>query len=78
MEKALSLSDWSKISLYRPFVNWSKADLVKRGSELGVPFEKTWSCYAGKVEHCGKCGTCIERKEAFELNGLPDPTSYTN
>lgn len=78
MEKALSLSDWSKISLHRPFVNWSKADLVKRGSELGVPFEKTWSCYAGKVEHCGKCGTCIERKEAFELNGLPDPTSYTN
>ncbi len=78
MEKALSLSDWSKISLYRPFVNWSKADLVKRGNELGVPFEKTWSCYAGKVEHCGKCGTCIERKEAFELNGLPDPTSYSN
>jgi 7-cyano-7-deazaguanine synthase len=50
--------------------------LVKRGYELGVPFEKTWSCYAGSNKHCGKCGTCVERREAFELVGLSDPTQY--
>ncbi len=76
MEEVLKLADWHSISLLRPFVNWSKADLVKRGNEIGVPFEKTWSCYAGGEKHCGKCGTCVERKEAFELVGLSDPTSY--
>jgi 7-cyano-7-deazaguanine synthase len=54
----------------------NKSDLVKLGIELGVPFEKTWSCYAGGKLHCGKCGTCVERKEAFELIGLSDPTKY--
>ncbi|MBT5916111.1 MAG: 7-cyano-7-deazaguanine synthase, partial [Opitutae bacterium] len=67
---------WSEITLHRPFVKWSKEDLVRRGKELAVPFEKTWSCYAGGEFHCGKCGTCVERKEAFELVGLLDPTEY--
>ena len=76
MDNVLQLADWNKINLHRPFVKWNKADLVKRGYELGVPFEKTWSCYAGGSKHCGKCGTCVERKEAFELVGLSDPTQY--
>jgi 7-cyano-7-deazaguanine synthase len=76
MNNVLQLADWNKISLHRPFVSWTKADLVKRGYELGVPFEKTWSCYAGSNKHCGKCGTCVERREAFELVGLSDPTQY--
>ena len=76
MEKSLKLADWNEIKLYRPFVNLTKEELVRRGLELGVPFEKTWSCYAGGNLHCGKCGTCVERKEAFELVGIPDPTDY--
>ena len=76
MAHALTLADWNCINLLRPFVNWSKADLVKHGMQMGVPFEKTWSCYAGGKFHCGKCGTCVERKEAFELVGLSDPTQY--
>lgn len=76
MAHALTLADWNCINLLRPFVNWSKADLVKHGIQMGVPFEKTWSCYAGGKFHCGKCGTCVERKEAFELVGLSDPTQY--
>jgi len=76
MDEALKLCDWNTISLYRPFVQLSKQDLVRKGNELGVPFEKTWSCYAGNDKHCGKCGTCVERKEAFELVGLLDPTEY--
>lgn len=59
-----------------PFLRWSKADIVRRGAELGVAFADTWSCYRGGGSHCGTCGTCVERREAFELAGVPDPTAY--
>ena len=45
-------------------------------SALGVPFAETWSCYVGGEVHCGRCGTCVERREAFDLAGVPDPTAY--
>ena len=76
MGKALGLADWNDLSLYRPFVDMTKADLVKLGKELESPLGMTWSCYAGMDIHCGKCGTCVERKEAFELAKVPDPTKY--
>ena len=59
-----------------PFLGWSKADIVARGAELGVPFAATWSCYKGGAVHCGTCGTCVERIEAFDLAGVTDPTEY--
>jgi 7-cyano-7-deazaguanine synthase len=59
-----------------PFLGWSKADIVRRGAELGVPFDETWSCYKGGLTHCGTCGTCVERREAFERAGVADPTAY--
>ena len=59
-----------------PFLHLSKADIVRLGAELGVPFEDTWSCYRGDAVHCGRCGTCVERIEAFDLAGVPDPTKY--
>jgi 7-cyano-7-deazaguanine synthase len=62
--------------LLAPFLAWTKADIVRRGAELGVPFAETWSCYKGGTVHCGTCGTCVERIEAFELAGVPDPTKY--
>ena len=76
MESALGLADWENLSLHRPFVNLSKTNLVKKGAELDAPFHLTWSCYAGREKHCGKCGTCVERKEAFALAKVPDPTEY--
>ena len=76
MQKALGLADWDSLKLHRPFVNLSKADLVRRGHELKAPLSMTWSCYAGRERHCGKCGTCVERKEAFELAKINDPTEY--
>ena len=76
MDKAIQLCDWHKVRLIRPFVNMTKADIVTRGTELGVPFENTWSCYKGQNLHCGKCGTCVERREAFYLAGIADPTPY--
>lgn len=59
-----------------PFLQWSKADIVRRGAELHVPFAATWSCYKGAAVHCGTCGTCVERREAFDLAGVADPTEY--
>ena len=76
MESALGLADWEKLSLHRPFVHLSKTDLVKKGAELVAPLHLTWSCYAGREKQCGKCGTCVERKEAFALAKVPDPTEY--
>jgi 7-cyano-7-deazaguanine synthase len=64
--------------LHAPFVEYSKTDIVKLGAQLGVPFEQTWSCYEGGEIHCGLCGTCVERKEAFQLAGVADPTEYKN
>ena len=76
MENALSLADWQDLKLHRPFVEKTKTDLVKIGHELKAPLGDTWSCYAGRDLHCGKCGTCVERKEAFYLAKIPDPTDY--
>jgi 7-cyano-7-deazaguanine synthase len=74
----MGLADWQKVALDRPFVSLTKADIVKLGSELGVPFERTWSCYKGGELHCGRCGTCVERREAFYLAGVDDPTIYAD
>jgi 7-cyano-7-deazaguanine synthase len=78
MARAIALADWHRIELIRPFVEWSKADIVRRGAALAVPFAETWSCYAGGPLHCGRCGTCIERREAFYLAGVEDPTTYAS
>jgi 7-cyano-7-deazaguanine synthase len=59
-----------------PFINISKTGIVHMGRELKVPMERTWSCYKGGLAHCGKCGTCVERIEAFKDSGTPDPTVY--
>jgi 7-cyano-7-deazaguanine synthase len=62
--------------LVTPFIQRSKADIVRIGAELGVPFALTWSCYKGGELHCGLCGTCVERREAFFNAGVEDPTQY--
>ncbi|MDA0240468.1 MAG: 7-cyano-7-deazaguanine synthase QueC [Proteobacteria bacterium] len=72
----LALEGVSEVDLYTPYVNSSKADIARIGAELGVPFEKTWSCYKGGDRHCGRCGTCVERLEAFHLAGAKDQTVY--
>lgn len=58
------------------FFDIDKTEIARRGYELNVPFDLTWSCYKGGRLHCGTCGTCTERKEAFKLAHLDDPTEY--
>jgi 7-cyano-7-deazaguanine synthase len=76
MESALRLGTYARLRLLSPFIAETKARIVVRGCELGVDFGKTWSCYKGGSAHCGKCGTCTERREAFLLARVPDPTIY--
>lgn len=64
------------LRLHTPFVHKTKAEIVEIGTSLGVPYKDTWSCYEGGEIHCGLCGTCNERKEAFQLAGISDPTTY--
>jgi 7-cyano-7-deazaguanine synthase len=73
MNKAVYEGSGHQLKIEAPFVNMNKAQVVKTGLEIGVPYELTWSCYEGKDEPCGKCGTCIDRQKAFELNGTTDP-----
>ncbi len=76
MAAAMTLGTYAGVELLRPFIALSKTDIVRRGSELGVDFANTWSCYKGGSRHCGSCGTCVERREAFINASLPDPTPY--
>lgn len=71
-----ALEGLAEIKLHTPFVTRAKADIVAAGNALGVPFARTWSCYKGGDRHCGRCGTCVERQEAFAIAGVADPTEY--
>ena len=73
-----ALDGVAEVALYAPFVNISKADIVTEGVRNGTPLAATWSCYKGGALHCGRCGTCVERREAFHLAGVPDPTEYAD
>ncbi len=70
---AIYLGSGKQLHIEAPFVNASKAEVVRQGLEIGVPYELTWSCYEGNDRPCGKCGTCIDRAKAFEENGIDDP-----
>jgi len=76
MGNAIKSGTYVNVELIRPFIAMSKADIAKHGYNLGIDYRKTWSCYKGKNIHCGKCGTCIERREAFIVARIIDPTKY--
>jgi len=72
----LALDGYADVTLSTPFVMGSKADIVVAGAKYNTPFADTWSCYKGGEQHCGRCGTCVERREAFHIAGVEDPTVY--
>jgi 7-cyano-7-deazaguanine synthase len=78
MADAMRHGTYAGIELLRPFIDCDKAEIVRRGVALGVDYARTWSCYKGGGIHCGKCGTCVERREAFLEAGVPDPTAYAD
>jgi 7-cyano-7-deazaguanine synthase len=78
MGDAMRLGTYAGIRLLRPFIALNKAQIAAEGARLGVDYARTWSCYRGGESHCGRCGTCVERREAFLIAGLPDPTVYAS
>ncbi len=73
MNEAIYEGSGHQLKIEAPFVNINKTEVVKKGLEIGVPYELTWSCYEGNDKPCGKCGTCIDRAAAFKANGITDP-----
>lgn len=76
MAAAMREGTYARMELVRPFMEMDKAAIARLGTELGIDYSKTWSCYKGGERHCGVCGTCVERREAFLRAGLADPTEY--
>ncbi len=76
MAAAIREGTYARIDLLRPFIDSDKTGIATLGTRLGVDFARTWSCYKGGEKHCGTCGTCVERREAFIRADIADPTEY--
>lgn len=76
MSEAMAYGTYEHIKVAAPFTHLTKSEIALIGHNYGVDYSKTYSCYKGGEKHCGKCGTCVERKEAFALAGIDDPTEY--
>ena len=75
-DAAAAAGTFVNVHLRSPYTLLTKADIARRGKSLGINYAETWSCYKGGEHHCGKCGTCVERREAFALAGIDDTTIY--
>lgn len=76
MSNATEAGSYNGVTVLAPYTNITKGDIARRGKELGIDYNETWSCYKGGKKHCGKCGTCVERKEALHDAGIEDTTEY--
>lgn len=76
MGEAMKRGTYAGVEIVAPYTSITKSDIARIGSEKGVDFALTYSCYKGGAKHCGKCGTCVERKEAMRDAGIKDPTDY--
>ena len=76
MDNAVMNGTYEDVRVLAPYTNMTKTDIARRGQELGIDYSQTWSCYRGGDVHCGECGTCRERKDAFKAIGAADPTEY--
>ena len=73
INEAIYIGSGNQLKVEAPFIGLTKAQVVKKGLELKVPYELTWSCYMGEDKPCGVCGTCLDRAKAFAENGVADP-----
>lgn len=76
MGKAIRLGTDDKVSIAAPFIGTDKTGILAKGLELRTPYHLTRTCYKQQPIACGKCGSCVERLEAFALNGIDDPIKY--
>jgi len=76
MSEATEKGTYEGIKVWAPYTNISKTDIALHGKALGIDYSETWSCYKGGDVHCGRCGTCVERREALAAAGIDDTTEY--
>ena len=76
MSKAIAEGTYENLTILAPYTKFSKTEIARHGKALGIDYSETWSCYKGGEHHCGKCGTCTERKEALRDAGIQDNTVY--
>ena len=76
IDSAANAGTYNNVYVVAPYTQITKSDIARRGKELGLDYTETWSCYKGGEKHCGKCGTCVERKEALRDAGIDDNTEY--
>ncbi len=76
INEATRLGTYANVTVSAPYTNITKGDIARRGAALGIDYSETWSCYKGGDKHCGKCGTCVERREALAEAGVTDATEY--
>ena len=76
MSEAMRNGTYEGVTIIAPYTNISKTDIASRGKQMGIDYSETYSCYKGGEKHCGKCGTCVERKEALRDAGITDTTQY--
>ena len=76
MSDATKFGTYPGVQILAPYTDITKTDIARRGKQLGIDYAETWSCYKGGEKHCGKCGTCVERKEALRDAGIEDTTEY--
>lgn len=76
MDEAIRVGTYVGVRLESPFVGLTKSEIVTLGEKLNTPYELSWSCYVGEDQACGRCGTCVERLEAFHMAGVADPLTY--
>ncbi len=76
MNDVTRIANFEEVEIASPFLNEDKIAIVRYGLEHGLDYSKTWTCYNGREKSCGKCGSCVERLEAFQLNSVTDPIEY--
>ncbi len=76
MDRAITAGTYEGVKLLAPYTSLTKTQIALIGKKIGINYAETWSCYKGGAHHCGKCGTCVERREALAEAGIPDTTKY--
>jgi 7-cyano-7-deazaguanine synthase len=76
MNAVAAIANYEPVIISAPYLHWSKTDILREGITMGLDYRQTWTCYNGREKACGRCGSCVERLEAFAANGLQDPVAY--
>lgn len=76
MNAVSAVANYEPVVISAPYLHWTKTEILREGLSMGLDYSQTWTCYNGRERACGRCGSCVERLEAFAANRQPDPIAY--